>query len=123
MTKNLAGTNIPPGNGGVTFPSPNEWPFTYVAITNIRNGLTTLVTAPNHGIISSDLPQVQFDFSQVKGMQEINGKFAYVVEVVDINNLLFALDSTTFSPYLSGGYLNLLQWISAPIDPFTNTFA
>lgn len=115
----MVNPNVAPA---VVYPSPNEWPFTYIAITAIRNGLTTLVTAPNHGIIDSDLPQVQMDFSQVMGMQQINGKFGYVLQVIDPNNLLIGIDSTNFSPYRSGGYLNILQWIGAPIDPLANTF-
>lgn len=123
MTKNLAGTNIPPGNGGVVYPSPNEWPVTYIAITGITQGINTKITAPNHGFTQSQVPQVQVDFSQVKGMQQINGKFGYIIQVIDTNNFVIALDTTTFSPYTSGGFVNINASTGAPTDPFTNTFA
>ena len=123
MTKNLAGTNVPPGNGGVTYPSPNEWPITYVAITGITQGINTKITAPNHGFTQGQVPQVQVDFSQVKGMQQINGKFGYIIQVIDTNNFVLALDTTTFSPYTSGGFVNINASTGSPTDPFTNTFA
>ena len=56
MTRNLAGTGIPPGNGGVTFPSPNEWPVTVYAITAITRSPQAQITAADHGITLS--PQV-----------------------------------------------------------------
>lgn len=122
MTKNLAGTNIPNGNGGVVYPSPNEWPIMYIAITGITNGLTTTVTAPNHGFTTGALPQIQVDFSQVKGMTDINGVFAYVSQVVDANNFVVPINSTNFHPYVSGGFVNILAYTGSPQDPFTNTF-
>jgi len=122
MTRNLAGTGIPPGNGGVTFPSPNEWPTTYVAITGISKGLLTTVTAPSHGITitaGSSTPGV--DFSQVRGMQQINGKFGYVSKVVDADTIVVEIDSSFYSNYTSGGFINKTAG-SAPIDPLTNTY-
>ena len=122
MAKNLAGTNIPPGNGGVTYPSPNEWPITYVAITGITRGLQTTVTAPNHGItLSSTQSTPGVDFTQVNGMKEINGIFGFISNVIDIDNFVVAINSITFSPYISGGYINKIAG-SPPINPLTNTF-
>lgn len=119
MTKNLAGTTIPPGNGGVVYPSPNEWPVTYIVLTGITNGINPTITAPNHGFTSSDINIVQVDFSQVKGMQQINGKFGYLTSVIDANNFTIALDTSFFHPYTSGGFCNINGGFS-PQDPFTN---
>jgi len=120
MAQNLAGRALPAGNGGVTYPSPNEWPVTYHAISNITKGLTTQVTAANHGItLSATASTPVVDFSQVAGMQEINGQFGYVVSVPDENNVVVAINSVNFHPYTSGGYLNVTGG-STPIDPLTN---
>lgn len=122
MARNLAGTGIPAGNGGVTYPSPNEWPITYVAITGITRGSETTVTAPDHGItLSSGESTPGVDFSQVRGMQQINGVFGYVTSVIDTNTFTVAINSSNFSPYLSGGFVNKIAG-SAPIDPLTNTY-
>lgn len=122
MTKNLAGTQIPPGNGGVVYPSPTEWPITSVAITGITQNLNAKITAPGHGIVNSsnqDTPSVSF--SQVKGMQQINGHSAFVTNVIDANNFTIAFNTLFFTPYLSGGWINVLTGMP-PIDPFQNTF-
>lgn len=123
MAKNLAGTNLPAGNGGVTYPSPNEWPVTYVAISGITRGTQTKVNAPNHGItLSSNQSTPGVDFTQVNGMSQINGIFGFVTSVIDANNFIVAINSNNFSPYISGGYVNKIAG-SSPIDPLTNTFA
>lgn len=111
--------SIPPS---VTFPSPNEWPITYVAITGITQGLNALVTAPDHGItVSSDASTPKVDFSQVNGMKEINGQFAFVVSVIDVNRFTVALDTSNYSAYVSGGFINKTGG-SSPIDPLTNLY-
>lgn len=110
---------IPPS---VTYPSPNEWTVTYVAVTGIQKGLRTKVTAPSHGITlvtGSNTPGV--DFSQIKGMREINGVFGYVSQVIDENTVMVDIDSTNFNDYSSGGYMNKIAG-SSPIDPFTNIY-
>lgn len=122
MARNLAGTTLPAGNGGVTYPSPNEWPITVHNVTGITNGLTAKVTAPAHGITTTPLQSTpQVDFSQVKGMTQINGQFAYVTNVIDVDNFTIALDTSNYSAYLSGGFINVLV-SPAPINPLTNTF-
>lgn len=111
-----------PGDGGVTYPSPNEWPVTYVEITGITKGSTTTVTAPSHGItLSSTESTPGVDFSLVNGMQQINGVFGYVVEVVDGDTIRVAIDSTNFYTYTSGGFIHKIVG-STPIDPLTNLF-
>lgn len=122
MAKNLAGTNIPAGNGGVTYPSPNEWPVTVFAITAITRSPQAKITAPGNGItVSSTTSTPKVDFTQVKGMSQINGQFAFVTQVIDANNFLVALDTSQFSPYSSGGFVNITGG-SAPDDPLTNLF-
>ena len=123
MVRNLAGTNIPAGNGGVVYPSPNEWPVTVYAITAITKAPQAQVTAAGHGItISANQSTPKVDFTQVKGMSQINGQFAFVTSVIDASNFTIALDTTQFSTYTSGGFVNVIV-SPAPIDPLTNTFA
>lgn len=111
------------GNGGVTYPSPNEWPITVFAITGITRALNPTVTAVGHGITmsaTSSTPRV--DFTQVKGMTQINGQSAFVTSVTDADNFTIALDTSQYSAYTSGGFVNVLV-SPAPINPLTNTFA
>ncbi len=111
------------GNGGVTYPSPDEWPVTVHAITAITRSGQPTITSDDHGItISAGQPVPVVDFTQVKGMFQINGKSAYVLSVIDDNNFTIALDTSQFAPYTSGGFVNVIVSPS-PIDPFTNTFA
>jgi hypothetical protein len=122
VARNLAGATLPAGNGGVTYPSPNEWPITVHAVTGITRGLNPTVTAPGHGItLTSQQSTPQVDFSQVKGMSQINGQFAYVTSVVDVDNFTIALDTSFYSAYISGGFINVLV-SPAPINPLTNTY-
>lgn len=110
------------GNGGVTYPSPNEWPVTYHEITAITNAAQAEVTAPDHGITSSTMQSTpRVDFSQVKGMKEINGQSAFVASVIDTDRITVYLNTSQYNPYKSGGFLNVLVGPS-PIDPLTNTY-
>lgn len=110
------------GNGGVTYPSPNEWPTTVFAITGITRAVNPTVTAVGHGItISATESTPRVDFSQVRGMYQINGQSAFVTSVVDASNITIALDTSQYSAYTSGGFLNVLV-SPAPINPLTNTF-
>jgi hypothetical protein len=121
-TTNIAGKFLPAGNGGVTYPSPNEWPVTIHAVTNITRAGVPIVTVPNHGITMSTTQSTpQVDFTQVQGMQQINGQFAFVASVIDANNITIKLDTSRYSPYTSGGWMNILVSPS-PIDPLQNTF-
>ena len=110
------------GNGGTTFPSPNEWPVTVHAITGITQSLQPTVTAPGHGITTTPLQSTpRVDFTQVKGMTQINGQAAFVTSVIDVDNFTIALDTSFFQPYSSGGFVNVIVSPS-PINPLTNTF-
>lgn len=122
MAKNLAGTNLPPGNGGVVYPSPTEWTITVHAITGITQAPQAKITAPGHGItLSSTASTPKVDFTQVKGMFQINGRFAFVTRVIDVNNFTVDLNTSSYYPYTSGGFINVTGG-SSPIDPLTNTF-
>lgn len=107
---------IPPS---VVFPSPNEWPVTYRAITGITRSLQATITSPDHGFTDADIPVTQVDFSQVKGMQQINGQFAFITSIVDADNFTIALDTTQFHAYTLGGFVNINAG-NSPDDPFTN---
>jgi len=109
------------GEGGVTYPSPNEWPITYREITGITRALQAIVTSPDHGFTSSDIPETVVDFTQVKGMQHINGQFAALVEVIDTDNFTVALNTSNYHAYTSGGFVNIISG-NAPYDPFQNLF-
>jgi len=123
MPRNLAGAGLPAGNGGVTYPSPDEWPVTVHAVTAITRAVNPTVTSANHGItISSTQSTPRVDFSQVRGMYQINGQSAFVTSVIDASNFTIALDTSKYSPYTSGGFVNILV-SPAPIDPLTNTFS
>lgn len=111
------------GNGGVTYPSPNEWPVTVHAITGITQAGNPTVTSAGHGItISSTQSTPRVDFTQVRGMTQINGQSAFVTSVIDTSNFTIALDTSGYSAYTTGGFVNVLVSPS-PIDPLTNTFA
>ncbi len=115
----MVNPNVPPA---VVYPSPNEWPVTYIPITGISNGLRATVTAPNHGITltpGQSTPGV--DFSQVRGMFQINGKFGYVTQVLSSSQFMVNIDTSQFYAYTGGGYANLIAGVS-PYDPLTNTF-
>lgn len=107
---------IPPS---VVYPSPNEWPVTYRAITGISRAVQAVITAVDHGFTSADIPITVVDFTQVKGMQEINGQFAPITSIIDDNNFTIDLDTSRFHAYTTGGFVNI-QSGNSPYDPFTN---
>jgi hypothetical protein len=122
VTKNLAGTNIPPGNGGVTYPSPNEWPVTYRTVTGITNSTQPVITAPNHGFTNAaDQNITSLIFTQVKGMFQINGQCGYINNVIDTSNFQVGIDTSFYNKYTSGGLANISAG-NAPYDPLTNLF-
>lgn len=110
------------GNGGVTYPSPNEWPVTVHAITGITQSGNPIVTSAGHGITTSaDQSTPRVDFTQVKGMSQINGQSAFVTSVISSSQFTIALDTSQYSAYTSGGFVNVLV-SPAPINPLTNTY-
>ena len=109
--------SIPPS---VTYPSPNEWPVTYRPITDIIGNVQTVVTSIDHGFTTADdVGITKVSFSQVKGMKEINGMSGYITYVISPDIIIVNIRSTFFSPYISGGYLNIMSG-NAPYDPFQN---
>ena len=109
--------SIPPS---VVPPSPNEWPVTYRVVTGITRGTQAVIQSPNHGFTNaSDVGITQLDFSQVKGMQEINGKFGYITNVINSNFFQIGIDTSFFKPYTSGGFCNINAG-NSPYDPFQN---
>ena len=111
---------IPPS---VTYPSPNEWPITYRVVTGISKEPQAQVTSVGHGFTNSiDVNITQVDFSQVKGMFQINGQFGYITNVIDADNFNVAIDTSNFYAYTSGGFVNILSG-NSPYDPLTNTFS
>jgi hypothetical protein len=109
--------SIPPS---VTPPSPNEWPVTYRAITFLLANVQTVVLAPNHGFTTAnDVGVTRVDFTQVKGMPQINGKTGLIAYVITPDIIVVDINSTFFSPFGSGGFLNIVSG-NPPYDPFQN---
>lgn len=114
----------------VTSPSPNEWTVTAFAITGITKALQAQVTAVAHGMTSTSAGVTFVDFSQVKGMKEINGASGLVQSIVDANNFTVNINSTSFSTYTTGGYVNILTGLPPSTTagfqtyntPFVNTY-
>ena len=106
----------------VFYPSPNEWPVTVFPVTNITRDVQATVTCPNHGMTNAtDANTTNVNFSQVKGMQEINGPSGYVQNVLNANQFTVAINTTFFSSYTSGGFMNKIDG-HAPFGPFENLF-
>lgn len=70
-----------------------------VNITGISQAPDAVVTAPGHGLNVGD----KIFFSGVVGMTQINGEVATVQSVTDVNTVVIALDTTTFTAWASGG--------------------
>jgi len=117
----MVNPNIHSGQGGVTYPSPNEFPVCYRVVEGITRDRQARVTSTDHGFTNADIPVTQVDFSQVKGMSQINGQFAYITAIIDDDNFLIGLDTSQYHAYTSGGFCNILAG-NAPFDPFQNTF-
>ena len=66
-----------------------------LTITAITRGVTTTVTAPDHGYE----PGMTVTFDGVEGMVEINGLRGEVVSVTDDDTFVVAIDSRLFSPF------------------------
>lgn len=110
MARNLAGSSLPPGNGGVTFPSPNEWPDAVRVISNITKSPQATITCPSHGFTNAkDAGKTIIGFHEVKGMFQINGLRSYVGKVIDAANFTILLDTSLFSTYIPYIVTNL-RW-------------
>lgn len=77
----------------------NSGPVQAVAITAITLGATTTVTAPGHAYITGD--HVGFNF--ITGTTELNGFVSRSMVVSGDDLILSDIDSSLFTPYVSGG--------------------
>ena len=68
------------------------------SITAITQAVNAQVTSTNHGLATGDIVTITL----VLGMVEVNN-LSYTITVVDANNFLLNVDSTGFTPYISGG--------------------
>ncbi len=66
------------------------------------------ITSPLHGLSTGD----EIEIDNVSGMIELNGN-VYIITVIDANNFTLNVDSTLFTPYISGG-----NWIDEAINAF-----
>jgi hypothetical protein len=107
-------------------PSPNEFPVSYRTVTNITKAENAQVTIPNHGFTESAdvgvIPGIgitTLSFHYVLGMFQINTLTGMILSVIDPNNITVSIDTSTFSPYVSGGQA-LIVGGHSPYSPFQN---
>lgn len=86
------------------FVSNNVAGFHFKAITNISVGANARITIPAHGLNVND----KLFLNEIFGMVEANERTVTVTVVVDANNVDTDLNSTTFTPYASGGIAQYL---------------
>jgi hypothetical protein len=103
----------------VVYPSPNEWPNSVRAITNITNAANAVVESALHGFVAADQGKTIITFHSVKGMIQINGLPGTVVRVIDPNYFTVNINTTDFFSYVSGGQFCIVAGLS-PYDPFQN---
>jgi hypothetical protein len=117
MTVKNLNVSYPPS---VVPPSPNEFPVTVFPITGITQALQPLVTCPNHPFTQAqDATITTVDFLHVVGMQQINSKNAFILNVLNANQFTVGLDTTQMYPYVSGGVISIVGG-RAPYSPFEN---
>jgi len=86
-----------------------------INITNITNAQYATVTAPGHGRAAGQVvmlsgvaglrAQTWINGRAVQGEASINGAFAVVRSITDVNRLVLNLDTRSYSAYASGGAL------------------
>lgn len=90
-------------------------------ITGITLANPCVVTSPNHGFQSGARVLV----SSVLGTVELNGN-TYTVTVIDQNNVSLNVNSTLFTPYVSGGFIStddiLLQRLITSASDFIESW-
>lgn len=115
---------IPPS---VVPPSPFEWPETIRNLTGITKAAQAVVTSPNHGFTSQDIDVTTVMFLQVQGMIQINALPGVIQQVIDANNFIVNINTTSFNPYSGGGVINIdtgippveqvgSQWFNTPFQ-------
>jgi len=78
-------------------------------ITAATNAVNCQITSIDHGLSSEAIVII----NNVMGMVELNGG-SYTITVIDSDNFLLNINSTTFGTYTSGG-----DWYSSPYNGFT----
>ena len=78
-------------------------------ITNIVTGTNTTVTSNNHGLVTGS----RVIINNVIGTIQLNGN-SYNITVIDPDTFLLNVNSTFFTPYVSGG-----NWFSSPYNSMT----
>jgi len=112
---------------GATFLMPIRWgvePVVFKPIVSIENAANPRVGVPSHGLISGWPVAI----SNVRGMKEINAPGSeplpehYIqCEVVDADNIILTdLNTTDYTPYLSGGFVR--YWSIPDVSTITATF-
>ena len=118
---------VPPS---VTYPSPNEWPNQVRTVSAITREAQATVTSSAHGFNAQDVGVTFLTFKNVAGMQQINGLTGTVVRVLSADDFVVSINTTTFSPYSSGGVFIIDSGVP-PLEkqgsqffntPFQNTF-
>lgn len=92
----------------VTFPSPNEWPSMILAITGITKAGNAQITVVNHPFTASDVGVTTVMPLLVGGMIQIRGLPGVIQGIVDDNNIIVSICTSTFNSYSSGGQLKIL---------------
>ncbi len=117
MTVKNLNVSYPPS---VVPPSPNEFPVTTFPITNITQGYPAVVTCPTHPFSESeDATITTVDFLQVRGMDQINSKNAFILSVIDSTQFTVGIDTTQMYAYTGGGIISIVGGHS-PYSPFKN---
>lgn len=70
-------------------------------ISDITSGTTTQIESVGHDLMEGDVLYIE----GVVGMTEINRQFGVVISVVDDDNVMVNIDSSSFTSYTSGGTL------------------
>jgi hypothetical protein len=81
-------------------------------ITNVTQANPGQVTSPNHNLTSGEIVLID----GVVGMTQLNGN-QYTVTVVDANNFTIGVNTTGYSPYVSGGTWILANQPNATLQP------
>lgn len=107
-------------------PSPNEFPVSVRTVTNITRAENAQVTIPDHGFTTAAdvgvIPGIgltTLSFHYVVGMIQINTLIGMILSVIDTDNITVSIDTSNFSPYVSGGQA-LIVGGHSPYSPFEN---
>lgn len=85
---------------------------TPVSITGITLGSPTTITAPAHGLTQGQ----EITLYGIVGTTQLNNVITVVGSVVDANTITVPIDSTSYTPYSSGGDVGLVELFSDNYD-------